>query len=287
MGSKKQKTTSTQKTTPVYAGRLEGAANSLDSTYDNRAPKIGEFSDNMLGVSNDLLGKYYAGDPAVGAANDWVTNTLGADSASNPYLDDMVGMSNDNVRNQMQAQMGTRGLTGSSDYYGLISKGLAENETGLRYNDYNNREQMKLQAAGMAPGISAAQYQPLAAAMEAGQTGAMLPLQAELARAAGVGGLLGPYTNSSGTSTTKTSGGFMDMLGLGLQAASVFCDRNLKENVTLVGKTPGGVPLYHFNYIGDDTLRVGPMAQEVAELQPEALGPIVNGYLTVDLGELH
>ena len=287
MGSKKQKTTSTQKTTPVYAGWLEGAANSLDSTYDNRAPKIGEFSDNMLGVSNDLLGKYYAGDPAVGAANDWVTNTLGADSASNPYLDDMVGMSNDNVRNQMQAQMGTRGLTGSSDYYGLISKGLAENETGLRYNDYNNREQMKLQAAGMAPGISAAQYQPLAAAMEAGQTGAMLPLQAELARAAGVGGLLGPYTNSSGTSTTKTSGGFMDMLGLGLQAASVFCDRNLKENVTLVGKTPGGVPLYHFNYIGDDTLRVGPMAQEVAELQPEALGPIVNGYLTVDLGELH
>ena len=287
MGSKKQKTTSTQKTTPVYAGRLEGAANSLDSTYDNRAPKIGEFSDNMLGVSNDLLGKYYAGDPAVGAANDWVTNTLGADSASNPYLDDMVGMSNDNVRNQMQAQMGTRGLTGSSDYYGLISKGLAENETGLRYNDYNNREQMKLQAAGMAPGISAAQYQPLAAAMEAGQTGAMLPLQAELARAAGVGGLLGPYTNSSGTSTTKTSGGFMDMLGLGLQAASVFCDRNLKENVTLVGRTPGGVPLYHFNYIGDDTLRVGPMAQEVAELQPEALGLIVNGYLTVDLGELH
>ena len=217
MGSKKQKTTSTQKTTPVYAGRLEGAANSLDSTYDNRAPKIGEFSDSMLGVSNDLLGKYYAGDPAVGAANDWVTNTLGADSASNPYLDDMVGMSNDNVRNQMQAQMGTRGLTGSSDYYGLISKGLAENETGLRYSDYNNREQMKLQAAGMAPGISAAQYQPLAAAMEAGQTGAMLPLQAELARAAGVGSLLGPYTNSSGTSTTKQSGGlFGTILGSAL-----------------------------------------------------------------------
>ena len=76
---------------------------------------------------------------------------------------------------------------------------------------------MKLQAAGMAPGISAAQYQPLAAAMEAGQTGAMLPLQAELARAAGVGSLLGPYTNSSGTSTTKQSGGlFGTILGSAL-----------------------------------------------------------------------
>jgi len=287
MGSKKQKTTSTQTTKPIYAGRIEGAANLLDSNYKGQAPKIAEFSDNMLGVSNDLLSKYYDGDPTVGAANNWITNTLNADSASNPYLDDMVGISNDSVRNQMQAKMGTRGLTGSSDYYGLISKGLAENETGLRYNDYNNREQMKLAAAGLAPGVSAAQYQPLAAANELGQTGAMLPMQAGLAHAAGIGGLLGPYTNSSGTSTTKTSGGFMDMLGLGLQAASVFCDRNLKENVTLVGKTPGGVPLYHFNYIGDDTLRVGPMAQEVAELQPEALGPIVNGYLTVDLGELH
>lgn len=287
MGSKKQKTTSTQTTKPIYAGRIEGAANTLDSNYRGQAPKIAEFSDNMLGVSNDLLSKYYDGDPTVGAANNWITNTLNADSANNPYLDDMVGISNDNVRNQMQAQMGTRGLTGSSDYYGLISKGLAENETGLRYNDYNNREQMKLAAAGLAPGVSAAQYQPLAAANELGQTGAMLPMQAGLAHAAGIGGLLGPYTNSSGTSTTKTSGGFMDMLGLGLQAASVFSDARLKENVRRVGKTDGGLTVYDYEYIwGGPTYR-GVMAQEVALKQPEALGPSVDGYMTVNYSLVH
>ncbi|WP_230280270.1 hypothetical protein [Croceicoccus sp. Ery15] len=205
MGSKKSKST----TKPVYSSQIEGAAGNLNSVYNSSKDSINQVSSNLTGLSSDLLGRFQQGDPTITAAKGYITDTLAADPASNPYLDDMISMSNDSVRNQLQAQMGTRGLTGSSDYYGLISKNLANNETGLRYTDYNNTLDRQAQAAGMAPSIVAGEYIPVAAAMEAGTTGAMLPTQAALANAAGVGGLLGQYTNS----TQKQSGGFGSMLG--------------------------------------------------------------------------
>lgn len=290
MGSKKTKTTSTTK--PIYDTEIKGAYNTLNKAYSDSQSGIGRVSNNMMDLSDNLLGRYYDGDPTIDAAKGFLTNTLNADSAENPYLDSMVAQTNDSVRNQMQAQMGSRGLTGSSDYYGLISKGLGQNENNLRYTDYNNREQMKLQAAGMTPGVLAGEYLPVAAAMQAGTQGAMLPNQAALAYSAGVGGLLGPYTNQTGTQ--KQSGGFFgDLLLSGIGAAGAaasggaFCDERLKENVRRIGQTDAGVPLYMFNYKGSDAPAIGPLAQEVAAMQPETLGPEVGGYMTIRTGELH
>jgi len=205
MGSKK--TTQTNK--PIYSSQILGAANSQQATYNAQAPKIAQTADSFMGLSSDLLGRFNAGDPAIAAAKGYVTDTLSGDPAQNPYLDQMVSQTNDSVRNAMQAKMGTRGLTGGSDYYGLIGRELAKNETGLRYNDYDRAMQRRAQAAGMAPGIVAGEYIPVAAAMQAGESGAMLPLQAALANSAGVGGLLGQYQTVQG----KQSGGFGGMLG--------------------------------------------------------------------------
>lgn len=205
MGSKK--TTQTNK--PIYSSQILGAANTQQAAYNAQAPKIAQTADSFMGLSNDLLARFKDGDPAITAAKGYVTDTLSGDPAQNPYLDQMVSQTNDNVRNAMQAKMGTRGLTGGSDYYGLIGRELAKNETGLRYNDYDRTMQRRAQAAGMAPGIVSGEYIPVAAAMEAGQTGSMLPLQAALANSAGVGGLLGQYQ----TVKSKQSGGFGQMLG--------------------------------------------------------------------------
>ena len=261
-----------------------GAANSQQAAYNASAPKIAGVSDDLIGLSGSLLQRFQDGDPTMGAARGYIEDTLSADPQANPYLDGMIAQSNDSVRNTMQAKMGTRGLTGGSDYYGLIGKALGENELGMRYSDYDGTMGRKAQAAGMASGVVAGDYIPVAAAMESGRTGAMLPLQAALANSAGVGGLLGQYTNN--TQTTKQKGGFMDMLGLGLQAASVFCDRRTKENIVPLGSTLGGIPLYSFNYVGESEPRIGPMADEVAMLQPDALGEPVSGYQTVKLKEL-
>lgn len=214
----KKKITTEQKTTPIYSQQIEGAANDLTSTYNAAKPGINKVSGDLMDLSGDLLSRFRNGDPTIDAAKGYITDTLGSDPQNNPYLDQMIGVSNDNTRNQLQAKLGTRGLTGSSDYYGLVGDALSKNELGLRYSDYNTAMDRKAQAAGMAPGVVAGEYIPVAAGMQAGQQGAMLPIQAGLANAAGIGGLLGSYTNQKGTQ--KQSGGLFDSL-LGLAGAGL------------------------------------------------------------------
>jgi hypothetical protein len=100
--------------------------------------------------------------------------------------------------------LGRRGMTGGSDYTNLITRALASNETGLRFDDYNQSMNRRMQAAGMA-GI------PTQTAAALGQQGVMLPSQLAAIQGAGVGGLLGQYQNTTGTQTQ--SGGFGQMLG--------------------------------------------------------------------------
>ena len=278
MGSKKSKST----TKPVYSRQIEGAAGQLNSAYAGAKPGIDKVSGNLMGLSEDLLSRFQQGDPAITAAKGYITDTLSGDPASNPYLDDIIAQSNDSVRNQMQAQMGTRGLTGSSDYYGLIGRELGKNETGLRYADYNNEQQRRAQAAGMAPGVVAGEYIPVAGAMEAGQQGALLPIQAAAANAAGTGGLLGQYTSTK----QKQGSSLMDMVGMGIQAASLFSDARLKTDIRRVGRTDGGATVYTYRYGGQGPYHMGVMAQEVERTQPDALGPEVQGFKTVNYAEV-
>lgn len=284
MGLSSKKTTTTSTNKPIYDKQIMGAANDLSSAYQGQKGAIQGVSSDLIDLSGDLLGRFREGDPAITAAKGYITDTLSGDPAQNPYLDQMIAQSNDSVRNQLQAKMGTRGLTGSSDYYGLIGKGLAQNETGLRYSDYDREMQRRAQAAGMAPGVVAGEYIPVAAGMQAGQQGAMLPVQAALANAAGTGGLLGRYQN--GTQTTKQGSSFMDVLGMGLQAASLFSDARLKTDVRKVGKTDGGATVYTYRYGGEGPFHMGVVAQEIEASQPDALGPVVDGFKTVRYEEV-
>lgn len=288
MGLSGSKSTATTQQTnkPVYSAEIGNAASQLSNTYNQQAPKIAGISDQFLDLSSDLLAKYQQGDPAVNAARGYVTDTLGMDAANNPYLNDMISQTNDSVRNQLQAKLGTRGLTGSSDYYGLIGRELAKNETGLRYNDYNTTMDRKAQAAGLASNVAAADLLTLAPALSTGQMGAMLPMQGALQYAAGTGGLLGGYQTANGTQTQQSNPGLLGILGTGLQAASLFSDERLKTDIRRVGQTDDGLPVYTYRYGGAGPFHMGVMAQEVREAQSEALGPTVAGYMTVDYGKV-
>ena len=68
--------------------------------------------------------------------------------------------------------------------------------------------------------------------------------------------------------------------------AGLFSDRRLKDDVELIGRLEDGLGVYRYRYKWEDEPRVGVMADEVAELRPEALGPIVEGYATVNYGAL-
>ena len=55
-----------------------------------------------------------------------------------------------------------------------------------------------------------------------------------------------------------------------------------------MGELEDGLGVYRWNYIWDDpSVRFeGVMADEVEALRPWALGPVINGYATVNYGAL-
>src|SRR5690606_16615589 len=118
MGKKK----TTQTTTPIYSRQIEGAANTLGNVYSQQAPRIAGYADQIGSLVPGLIRQAKRGDPAVNAARDYNVDVLqGNYLEGNPYLEQMLASSNDDVRNQIQAAMGARGLTGGSDYAGLIA----------------------------------------------------------------------------------------------------------------------------------------------------------------------
>lgn len=82
----------------------------------------------------------------------------------------------------------------------------------------------------------------------------------------------------------QARGGFLSGLA-SLGSAAIISDRRLKTNIQLVGTRPDGLNLYSYDYVWGQPA-VGVMADEVAILRPEALGPTMFGYATVNYGAL-
>ena len=81
---------------------------------------------------------------------------------------------------------------------------------------------------------------------------------------------------------------FMGALSTGLSIASLFVpsDIRMKEDIEQVGVSPDGHKIYEFNYIGKLTRYRGAMAQEVAKIDPMAVGIRQDGYLGVNYGKI-
>ena len=74
-------------------------------------------------------------------------------------------------------------------------------------------------------------------------------------------------------------GGTAGKIGGGLAGAS---DIRLKDNITKTGISESGIPIYTFNYKGDDTIWSGTMAQDLIELgREDAVTIMDNGYYGV------
>ena len=79
----------------------------------------------------------------------------------------------------------------------------------------------------------------------------------------------------------------MGAVSTALSIASLFAgsDIRMKEDIEQVGVSPDGHKIYEFNYIGKPTRHRGVMAQEVAKIDPMAVG-IRDGYLAVNYGKI-
>lgn len=279
---------STNKTTTVNTPSPQQvqAGNTLNSTFQSQLPRIQGYADQIGGLIPSMMERYNAGNPAVNASQDWITRTLGQ-GGENPYLQGMIDQGGQDTYNTMAAQAGTRGMTGGSAFNRMIGHEVNKNALGMRYQDFNNQQQRQAQAAGMAPGIAAADTIQIAPLLAAANYAGGAPLDAASRYASGMGGLFG-NTGTQATTQTQSGGLLGNLLGLGLSTIALGSDIRLKEDIRRVGQTDAGLPIYIYRYKGDPVHHMGVMAQDVAEMQPDALGPLIcDEFLSVYYGKVH
>lgn len=262
-----------------------GGASTVQNAYDANAGKIQGATDQVTSLLPSVIDKYKAGNPAINSATGYNTDVLSGKylDQGNPYLQQIIDQTGNDVRNQFSGSLGAKGLTGGSAFADIISRNLAKNDSNLRYQDYASERDRMSGAAGQAPGLAAAdtlQISPMLSLLQAYNQ----PLNSASTYAGPLSGLLGGYQTKSNDPSLA------DSIGKGIQGvasiASIFSDERLKEDIEPVGKTKGGLPIYTYKYKGDDTPRMGVMAQDVKKKQPGALGPLVGRYMTVDYGKV-
>lgn len=108
----------------------------------------------------------------------------------------------------------------------------------------------------------------------------------------GAGGLIGNAGQwSKGTGGTQGTGGIFGAIAqVAPYIAMAASEPRLKENIKYVGTRADGLDVYDFDYrrgfgLPEGRFR-GVMADQVEKLRPDALGPKINGYRTVDYGRL-
>ena len=89
-------------------------------------------------------------------------------------------------------------------------------------------------------------------------------------------------TSQSSGKQKNGLGGFLGAAASGIAAS----DKRLKKNIHKVGETSDGLNIYQYRYLNDEGPYIGVLAQEVAEKRPDALGPEIAGYMTVNYDKL-
>jgi len=69
-------------------------------------------------------------------------------------------------------------------------------------------------------------------------------------------------------------------------ATTMFSDIRLKEKIQKTGKSPSGIPIYEFNYIGGNSRYSGAMAQDLLSMGIDAVSVHESGYYQVNYNNI-
>ncbi len=67
---------------------------------------------------------------------------------------------------------------------------------------------------------------------------------------------------------------------------NMFSDIRLKEKIEKTGASASGIPIYEFNYIGSNDRYSGAMAQDLLEINPDAVTMDTSGYYKVNYNNI-
>jgi hypothetical protein len=252
------------------------------------------FFKNMQGASNFQPAKLQTGFNR-GIANNYFANAM---KLLQPQLTQ--------AQDQFTQNLADRGLPAGSQLYGSLSDQFNSNRNnlltqtaqdaisqGLAYTQAQNQARQQQQQANQSyltgMGQAYGQFTPglnsffspsgidVTGSASLAQSGAQnnynALMQAYSGNMQGITGLLGSlgaaYIGAPSKSDPSKS------------------DRRLKTDITRIGETDDGIPLYSFRYKGESTFRIGPMADEVRQRQPDAVFTGPDGYDRVFYGMLH
>lgn len=193
-------------------------------------------------------------------------NGKGGDAEAMKTLQNLPGYQFQKQQGDMAVQNSASATTGALS--GASLKSLSNYNQGLASTYYNNYVNNLMGNTNIG----------LNAASNAGQAGTTLGTgAAQAAAGAGAsiaGGVMGQANNEGNAASSIAS-----------LIASI-SDRRLKRDIKHIGKTEGGIPLYAYRYLEDEKFYIGPMADEVRKIQPEAVFRHEDGYDRVFYGML-
>lgn len=222
--------------------------------------------------------------------------------------DDMFARLNpqiDRRRTTVETQLANQGITRGSEAWNSAMDDLSREENDLRLaiSGMSGDEMSRLynmQLTGRQQGLNeyqterAAPINELAAALQGSPaigTPNFAPNAQYQVGAPDIAGLtLGNYNAQSqqaAAGQAASSSLFGNLIGAGgtLGAAYLLSDRSLKTGIKKIGKLRDGINIYSFRYKWSDVPMVGVIAQEVANVIPQAVKK-VGEYLAVDYSKL-
>jgi hypothetical protein len=286
----------------VLAGRNGSGAfarqvNSATDTAANQMSKVA--TDMYANQYNQDVASQLAANQQVGSAyNSNFSNNLNANQnlanvgntqnaaqlAGTQLYGDLANSQNTANQNANAQLLAGAGQLGAQ---AVAQQGVRTDAANSLNQQYNQGQQNQLAAAGLAGQTYQNQYLPYEMLANIGaqrDTRAQDELNAQiqewdfkqqmpLQQLANYSNILngGNYNTTTSTTTGGSStlgnifGGLTSLAGLGMKLS----DRRMKENIKYVGMSPTGHKIYEYNYIGEDQRYVGPMAQDIAETDPD------------------
>lgn len=266
----------------------------------NQQGPLGSTTYQQIGTNPDGTPKYQQTTALNGQAQSVVDNTLG--SLSQPFTMDtdaiesrLMDLSSKRVNPMLEQRRASteqslmnRGVRPGTEAYDRAMRAVTEGE-----NDQWN--QLALNGRNQAISeLLQGRNQPLNE-MNAMLSGNQINAQAPQAGVAPTdyAGLVGQKYAADQQAYGNMWGGIGNLLGAGLGGWAQggfmmpkLSDRRAKTDISEVGQTKGGLPIYTYRYKGSPVMEMGVMAQDVAQHTPDAVVPAGGGLMAVDYSKV-
>ena len=278
MGKKSSKTTTKSEPWAPAQGAITNAIGQVQNVVGQNQGNLQNIASGIQSYLPGLGQQAFGQNPMLGAANNYATDVLGGKYLnSNPYMDQMVGQTANDVQDRVNSLFGHSGASLGTQHAGVMTQQLANAENQLRYGNYSAERQNQQQAASMAPALYGSQFAGVTPYLAAAQTGATLPY----AGISALNPIIGLASQGGTQQGTQPGGWGTDLLNAAASigsAAIMASDRRLKANIVLEHRDPDGLGWYSWNWKADpngEKVR-GVIADEVEKLRPWAF---VKGFV--------